>query len=56
MFDNVRNVNELFQQELAESSEPFDVLARYCSQGLFNPLTVVTDDGLIQTPATTDRA
>lgn len=48
MFDNVKNVNELFQQELVESGDPFDVIARYCSQGLFNPLTVVTDDGLIQ--------
>jgi len=49
MFDNVKNVNELFQQELAESNHPFDVIARFSSQGLFNPLTVITDDGLIQT-------
>ena len=49
MFDNVKNVNELFQQELTETKDPFDVIARYSSQGLFNPLTVVTDDGLIQT-------
>lgn len=49
MFDNVKNVNELFQQELSESNDPFDVIARYSSQGLFNPLTVITDDGLIQT-------
>ena len=45
----MKNVNELFQQELSESSDPFAVIARYSSQGLFNPLTVITDDGLIQT-------
>lgn len=49
MFDNVKNVNELFQQELLDSRDPFDVIARYCGQGLFNSLTIVTDDGLIQT-------
>ena len=49
IFDNVKNVNELFQQELSEGNDPFDVIARYSSQGLFNPLTVITDDGLIQT-------
>lgn len=49
MFDNVKNVNDLFQKELLECrGDPFDVIARYCSQGLFNPLTVVTDDGVIQ--------
>lgn len=49
MFDNVKNVNELFQQELSESKDPFQIIARYARQGMFNPLTVVTDDGLIQT-------
>lgn len=55
MFDNVKNVNELFQQELSETNDPFDVIARYSSQGLFNPLTVVTDDGLIQTNQTSTK-
>lgn len=45
----MKNVNELFQEELTQSKDPFDVIARYSSQGLFNPLTLITDDGLIQT-------
>ena len=52
MLDNVKNVNELFQQELSDNADPFDVISRYCSQGLFNPLTIITDNGLIQTQNT----
>lgn len=49
MFDNVENVNDLFQKELLECrDDPFDVITRYCSQGLFNPFTIVTDDGIIK--------
>lgn len=45
--DNMKDVNEKFQQEILATNDPFNVIAKYCSQGLFNPLTVVNEPGVI---------
>lgn len=47
--ENVSNIEEQFQKDLAESSDLFEVIAKYCGHGLFNPLTIFTDDdGILQ--------
>jgi len=46
--ENIKNVNEMFDKQIQETDDCFSVISDYFSQGLFNRVTLVTDDGIVQ--------
>jgi vacuolar protein sorting-associated protein 11 len=44
MQNESRNKNRVFQEELDASHEPFSIVAKYFSKGLFNKIVLLSDD------------
>ncbi|XP_054160559.1 vacuolar protein sorting-associated protein 11 homolog [Oppia nitens] len=49
--ENVKNVNEMFEKQLQESDDCFTVISNYFSQGIFNRLSPLTDESVLQSGA-----
>jgi hypothetical protein len=46
--ENIKNVHEMFQKQIQETDDSFSVISNYFSQGIFNKVTLVTDEGVLQ--------
>jgi len=53
--ENIKNVHEMFQKQIQETDDSFSVISSYFSQGIFNKVTLVTDEGVLQSGASITR-
>lgn len=53
--ENNKDIQENFQKQLLESDDAFTVISNYFSHGVFNKVTVVTDEGVLQSNSSVPR-